>query len=147
MRPSRGNGVADGGIARGLGYQLLVSGLAYPESIPGRILSAGRQGGIDLVLSRFILDEMVRVLPRLPRITLNASEIRDLTDSFLFLAEIVKPVAEWDERLRDPSDQQVLRTLRAAKADYLVTGDKDLLALAELCPIITPVAFWQRHGY
>jgi putative PIN family toxin of toxin-antitoxin system len=89
---------------------------------------------------------MVRVLPRLPRITLNPSEIRDLADSFMFMAEMVEPDAELDDRLRDHSDQQVLGTLRAAKADYLVTEDKDLLALAEHFPIVTPAVFWERHG-
>jgi putative PIN family toxin of toxin-antitoxin system len=129
-----------------LDTNVLVSGLAYPASIPGRILSAWRQGGVDLVLSRYILDETIRVLPRLSRITLSSSEIRDLADSFLFLAEVVEPCAEEDERLRDQADQLVLGTLRAANADYLVTGDKDLLALAGLYPIVTPAVFWERHG-
>ncbi|MGD0829449.1 MAG: putative toxin-antitoxin system toxin component, PIN family [Terracidiphilus sp.] len=129
-----------------LDTNVLVSGLAYPESLPGRILNACRQGGLDLVLSRYILDEMVRVLPRLRRIALTPAEIRDLADSFLFLAEIVEPGAEVDASLRDQADQQVLGTLRTAQADYLVTGDKDLLALAERYPIVTPAAFWQRHG-
>ena len=128
-----------------LDTNVLVSGLAYPGSIWGRILSAWRQGGLDVVLSRYILDEMVRVLPRLPRIKLTHSEIRDLVDSFLFLAEIVEPSARTDERLRDETDQLVLGTLRAAKADYLVTGDKDLLALDEWYPIVTPTVFWERH--
>jgi putative PIN family toxin of toxin-antitoxin system len=89
---------------------------------------------------------MVRVLPRLRRISLTPSEIRDLADSFLFLAEIVEPSAELEAALRDEADQKVLGTLRAAKADYLVTGDKDLLALSELYPIVTPAVFWERHG-
>jgi putative PIN family toxin of toxin-antitoxin system len=134
------------GVRVVLDTNVLVSGLAYPASIPGRILSAWRQGGVDLVLSRHILDEMVRVLPRLRRISLSPSEIRDLADSFLFMAEIVEPIAELDEALRDKTDQLVLGTLRAASADYLVTGDKDLLALAERYPILTPAVFWERHG-
>jgi uncharacterized protein len=36
--------------------------------------------------------------------------------------------------------------LKASKADYLITGDKDLLVLAEKYPILTPAAFWERHG-
>jgi len=40
----------------------------------------------------------------------------------------------------------VLGTLRAAKADYLVTGDKDLLALAEWYPIVTPARSGQGTG-
>ena len=129
-----------------LDTNVLVSGLTYPASIPGRIIGAWRQGGIDLVLSRYILDEMARVLPRLRRIALNPAEIRDLADSFLFLAEIVEPSAELEKILRDDADQKVLGTLHSAKADYLVTGDKDLLALAELYPIVTPALFWERHG-
>jgi putative PIN family toxin of toxin-antitoxin system len=89
---------------------------------------------------------MVRVLPRLPRIKLTPAEIRDLADSFLFLAEIVEPSTETDETLRDPADQPVLGTLRTAKSDYLITGDKDLLALGERYPIVTPAIFWERHG-
>jgi putative PIN family toxin of toxin-antitoxin system len=125
---------------------VLVSGLAYPQSIPGCILAAWRQGGVDVVLSRFILDEMVRVLPKLRRLKITAAEIRDLADSFIFMAEIVEPVAEADDELRDSADQLVLGTLRASKADYLVTGDKDLLALAARYPIVTPAVFWERHG-
>lgn len=34
----------------------------------------------------------------------------------------------------------------AANANYLVTGDKDLLALANIYPIIKPADFWQLHG-
>ncbi|NMG34224.1 putative toxin-antitoxin system toxin component, PIN family [Azoarcus sp. TTM-91] len=129
-----------------LDTNVLVSGLAYPASVPGRILTAWRQGGIDLVLSRYILDEMVRVLPRLPRISLSEAEIRDLADSFVFLADIVEPAEVRDEALRDPADQPVLATLLAAQARYLITGDKDLLALAERYPIVTPSEFWARHG-
>jgi putative PIN family toxin of toxin-antitoxin system len=123
-----------------------VSGLAYPGSVPGRIVGIWRQGGLDVVLSRYILDEMVRVLPRLSRIHLSSGEIRDLADSLMFLADIVEPDAEQDSSLRDPADQPVLATLRASKAHYLITGDKDLLALAERYPIVTPSTFWARHG-
>jgi uncharacterized protein len=129
-----------------LDTNVLVSGLAYPGSVPGRIVAAWRQGGFDLVLSRHILDEMVRVLPRLCRVHLTPTEIRDLADSFMFLANVVEPAGESDPDLRDPGDQPVLHTLLAARADYLVTGDKDLLALAARYPIVTPAAFWARHG-
>jgi predicted nucleic acid-binding protein len=100
-------------------------------------------GEVDLVLSRSIFDEMVRVLPR---ITLTPAEICDLTDSFLFIAEIVEPSAEPEATLRNQSDQLVLGTLRGAQTDYLVTGGTDLLALGERYPIVTPAVFWERHG-
>lgn len=129
-----------------LDTNILVSGLAYPGSVPGRIVGAWRQGGLEVALSHYILDELGRVLPRLPRMRLSPSEIRDLIDSLMFVADVVAPEATQDAMLRDPSDQPVLATWRAAGARYLVTGDKDLLALAERYPIITPAEFWARHG-
>ena len=129
-----------------LDTNVLVSGLAYPGSIPGRIVGLWRQGALDVVLSRYILDETARVLPRLSRVQLNANEIRDLVDSFMFLADIVEPDSEEEPSLRDAADQQVLATLRASGADYLITGDKDLLTLEKQYPILTPAAFWARHG-
>ncbi|ADV81217.1 putative toxin-antitoxin system toxin component, PIN family [Terriglobus saanensis] len=129
-----------------LDTNVLVSGLAYPGSVPGRIVGLWRQGGLDVVLSRYILDETARVLPHLSRIQLGASEIRDLVDSLMFLADVVEPDAGTDPNLRDAADQQVLGTFVAAQASYLITGDKDLLALAATYPIVTPAAFWARHG-
>jgi putative PIN family toxin of toxin-antitoxin system len=129
-----------------LDTNVLVSGLAYPEGFPGRIVGAWRKGSLDVVLSKYILDEMVRVLPRLKRIKLAAAEIRDLADSFLFMAEIVEPSGKMEKTLRDIADQPVLGTLLAAKADYLITGDKDLMALRGKYPIVTPAIFWGRHG-
>jgi putative PIN family toxin of toxin-antitoxin system len=129
-----------------LDTNVLVSGLAYPLGAPGRIVNAWQRGGLDVVLSKYILDEMVRVLPRLKRIKLSAAEIRDLADSFLFMAEIVEPSGELEEILRDMADQPVLGTLLAAKADYLITGDQDMLVLAGKYPIVTPGVFWERHG-
>lgn len=126
-----------------LDTNVLVSGLAYPSSVPGRIVAAWRQGGLGVVLSRYILDEFVRVLPRLPRVQITPAEIRDLADSFMFIADVVEPQGT---DLRDPADQPVLLALIASKADYLVTGDKDLLALAGRYPIVTPADFWMRHG-
>jgi len=129
-----------------LDTNVLVSGLAYPASIPGRILTAWRQGSLEIVLSRYILDELARVLPQLKRVTLTVGEVRDLVDSFMLMAEVVDPVGEPDLELRDRADRQVLGTWRAAKADYLITGDKDLLALKDRYPILTPAEFWERHG-
>jgi putative PIN family toxin of toxin-antitoxin system len=129
-----------------LDTNVLVSGLAYPASVPGRIVGAWQRGGLDVVLSKYILEEMVRVLPRLSRIKLSPAAIRDLADSFLFLAEIVEPSGVVEEALRDTADKAVLGTLLAAQADYLISGDKDLLALAGRYPIVTPLAFWERHG-
>lgn len=129
-----------------LDTKVLVSGLAYPGSVPGHIVTLWLHGGLDVVLSRHILDETARVLPRLSRIQLSDNENRDLIDSLMFLADVIEPDAQQDADLRDVADQQVLATLRASQADYLITGDRDLLALQEKYPIVTPAIFWARHG-
>lgn len=97
-----------------LDTNVLVSGLAYPGSIPGHIIGAWRHGSLDVVLSHYILDEMARILPCLSRAKLNPVEMRDLVDSFMFLADVVEPGTEQDLNLRDPADQPVLATLKAS---------------------------------
>lgn len=72
--------------------------------------------------------------------------MRDLIDSFAILAEIVTPSAHQEPALRDIADQQVLGTLLASGASYLVTGDKDLLALGHKYPILAPSDFWAKFS-
>ena len=134
-----------------LDINVLLSGIAYPASIPGKILSAWRAGSIDLLLSAYILEELRRVLPRLAhRHGLSGAEIDALVDALAIQAEIIEPESSNNPRLRDAADEPVLDTLLAAltisEADYLITGDKDLLAAAERFPILTPAQFWSIHG-
>lgn len=134
-----------------LDTNVLLSGIAYPASVPGKIMAAWRHGSIDVLLSGYILEEFRRVLPRLThRHGLTAAEIDDLVDILSLQAEVVAPQPGMEQELRDFDDQPVLGTLLAALetsgADYLITGDKDLLALSERYPILTPAAFWAIHA-
>lgn len=134
-----------------LDTHVLLPGIAYPASVPGRLLGAWRHGALDVVLSAFILDELRRVLPRLAhRHGLSAAEIEDLVDILSIQAEVIEPAPGADPALTDLNDEPVLGTLIAAlqqsHADALVTGDKALLALADRYPIRTPTEFWAAHG-
>lgn len=134
-----------------LDTNVLPSGIAYPASVPGKILGAWRHGALDVVLSAFILDELRRVLPRLAhRHGLSATEIEDLVDILSIQTEVIEPASGADPALTDLNDQPVLGTLIAAleqsHADALITGDKALLALADRYPIRTPAEFWAAHG-
>ena len=109
-----------------LDTNVLLSGIAYPASIPGKILAAWRNGSVEVLLSDYILDELRRVLPRLAhRHGLTGAEIDDA-----------------DELVLDT----LLAALNASKSDYLITGDKDLLAVADRYPILTSAQFWSLHG-
>lgn len=134
-----------------LDTNVLLSGIAFPGSVPGKILGAWRQGAVDVVLSVFILDELRRVLPRLSnRHGMTVTEMEDLATILSIQATLVEPHPATDPNLRDTQDQPVLGTLVAASLDdpqtCLVTGDKDLLVLAARYSIVTPAEFWARHG-
>ena len=105
-----------------LDTNVLLSGLAYPASVPGRLIAAWRFGALDLVLSDFILAELRRTLPRLVhRHGLTLPAIDDLIGT-------------------------LVAALRLGSAQALVTGDKALLALRDRYPIRTPAEFWAEHG-
>jgi len=94
-----------------LDTNVLVSGLAYPGSVPGRIVTAWRQGAMDVVLSRYLLDELARVLPRLNhRLKWQPADFADLIDILAIEADIVEPVAVSDSSARDAKDLPVLGT-------------------------------------
>jgi putative PIN family toxin of toxin-antitoxin system len=119
--------------------------------VPGKILAAWRHGLVEVVLCTHILEELRRVLPRLkPRHGLNPAEIEDFIDILAIQAELIEPLPDVEPSLRDADDQPVLGALLAARktsgADYLITGDKDLLALAARYPIVTPAQFWEAHA-
>ena len=130
-----------------LDTNVLLSGIAFPSSVPGKIIAAWRSGSINLVASEFIFEELRRVLPRLhARHGMSAIEMDDFVDLLRLNVESV-PVGAFDEpRLTDVNDLPILATMVTAQADYLVTGDKALLALAQHYRVVTPAEFWARHG-
>ncbi len=134
-----------------LDTNVIISGMAYTASVPGKIMRAWRSGAIEVYLSDYILDEVRRVLPRLRhRHQMSDGEIDDLVDILALLAEVIEPVDLPTDAVRDLNDTPVLGTLVAGLqtecVDYLITGDKGLLALGSHYPIITPAEFWSRHG-
>ena len=134
-----------------LDTNVLLSGIAYPASVPGKIMAAWRHGLVDVLFSAYILDELRRVLPRLThRHGLTLAEIDDLVDALSIQAEVIEPLPGVEPDLRDVDDQPVpgtlLAALKASGADYLITGDKDFLTLAERYPIVAPAKVWATHA-
>jgi len=131
-----------------LDTNVLASGIVYRKSIPGRIVGAWHQGAVNAVLSRHILAELARILPRFNhKLQWQPSDFEDFIDILSLQVELVEPEPLSGKAVRDPDDIPVLGTFLAAGADYLVTGDGDLLALADRYPsIVTPADFWRKHG-
>ena len=131
-----------------LDTNVLASGIVYRKSIPGRIVGAWHQGAINAVLSRHVLAELARILPRFNhKLQWQPSDFEDFIDILSLQVELVEPEPLSGKAVRDPDDIPVLGTFLAAGADYLITGDRDLLALADRYPsIVTPADFWRKHG-
>lgn len=73
---------------------------------------------------------------------LNPAEIEDLVDILAIQAELIEPLAGVEPGLPDAADQPGLGALLAAGKTSgvvcLITGDKDLPALAAGYPMVTP---------
>jgi putative PIN family toxin of toxin-antitoxin system len=127
---------------------VFVSGLMLPASVPGRILAAAIAGGFELVLCEAIVEEISAAL-RYPkvrkRIALSDNELDRYVQALRFIADIVDPASVGVQVPGDRNDDTILATLVVAKADWLITGDAALLALADQYPIITPAEFAARH--
>ena len=94
--------------------------------------------GGQIVVSRFILEELREKL--LTKAKLSSMEVKDVINAVSADAEVLEPQPLAIPVYRDADDDWILATTLAAKADALVTGDKDLLMLArhEGIPILTP---------
>jgi putative PIN family toxin of toxin-antitoxin system len=111
------------------------------EGVCAKLLGRARRKQLDLVISPFIHKEFENVL--LKKFSASKEQIRTAAKLISEAAEIVSHASMVSGVCRDPDDDQILSCALSAKADYLVTGDFDLLDLKEFhgIRILTPGAF------
>ena len=111
------------------------------EGVCAKLLVRARRKQLHLVLSPFILKEFEDVL--LKKFSASKEQIRRATTLISEATQIVFPASMASGICRDPDDDQILSCAFSAGADYLVTGDSDLLQLKEVhgIRIVTPGAF------
>jgi putative PIN family toxin of toxin-antitoxin system len=130
-----------------LDTNVLLSGLARPGSVPGKIITAWDNHSFDVVASEFQLAELARVL-KYPKVRKLLQWDEVLIQSFIrqlcLRVEIVDVSQVKANVPSDPIDSPILASLIAAKADYLVSGDRDFLTLSDLYPIESPAEFILR---
>lgn len=112
---------------------VLVSVFLFPESISGRVLALAEQGVYALHFSPIILEELKRSLHN-SRLRKSYSYTNEkikvwITDLNEFGSNILKPLPDIEPVCRDPDDDHVIAAAMAVNADFIVTGDKDLLVL------------------
>ena len=121
-----------------LDTNILVSGLLGGTTT--EVIRRWRVGAFDLILSEEIIAEYTAVLIR-PKFGLPRWVIQELLGYIREKAEWVVPSGEIAAVARDPSDNMFLEAAVAGQADWIVSGDNDLLDIGEFegIPIIPPL--------
>lgn len=98
----------------------------------------------ELILGDVVLIELKRVLKE--KVQLPVEQMQEIVN-FLETQNIQpKPKSHSSIPVRDEDDQWILASALAAKAEVLVTGDKDLLGVAKQVSGLTitdPRGFWE----
>jgi putative PIN family toxin of toxin-antitoxin system len=111
------------------------------EGVCAKLLGRARRKQLDLVLSPFILEEFENVL--LKKFSASKEQVGTASHLISEVAQTVSTTSVVSGICRDPDDDHILSCALSAEADYLVTGDSDLLELKAFhgIRIVTPGAF------
>ena len=126
-----------------LDTNVLLSALLFHAGLLSWFRTAWQSETIRPLASHDTTAELIRVLSY-PKFKLTDDEREDLLADYLPWCETVTvPNPTEVPDCRDPFDRPFLELALMAKADALLTGDKDLLVLAGnfSIPIITPKAY------
>ncbi len=124
---------------------IFIRALIKPQGSVGPVLTRLRDGDYILLYAELLLDELLAKLA-LPRIRakyhLSDEDVETVLALILLRGEPITP----NRRItacRDPKDNIVLEVAVAGQADFIVTGDNDLLVLHpfEGIPIVGPSEF------
>lgn len=121
------------GVRAVIDTNVLLSGLLW-HGPPHAVITHLRNGTLSLVTSPALLSELARVLgrPKFDAILTNSGVSREGALAELRqLAEVVEPPPLAKPICRDPDDDHVIACAIAAKADAIISGDRDLLDLRE----------------
>jgi len=125
---------------------VLISALLSPSGSPASLVARWLAGEFELVVSEELVAELGRALnyPKL-RSRISVEDATAFIDLLRRTATTVEDPAMAPRRSRDPGDDYLL-ALAAAAAAILVTGDQDLLDLADV-PVFSPSAFLETLAY
>ena len=129
-----------------LDTNVLVSGLVAKQGPPRQVLDAWLEGRYTIVTSLYLVEELTHVLsyPRIAeRLLMNDEEVEALLAALLSQAAVTPGQLRLPGVTRDPKDDAVVACAKEGEADYIVSGDQDLLVLGEYegIQVITPRQF------
>jgi uncharacterized protein len=116
---------------------VLVSAVISQAGPPRQILTAWIAKRFELIASPTLLEELDDVLGR-PKFRryVNAAVVTEFIDALSEDAVIVKDPPEPPRVSPDADDDYLIALARAAGADYIVSGDRDLLDLNNPDPLV-----------
>jgi putative PIN family toxin of toxin-antitoxin system len=124
---------------------VFVSAAVFSNSVPRHAVSKALRGGL-LLFSEYTIDELKKVLFRSKFDRYVSRE-----DRILFLAQLGSvgefvPIIQIVRQCRDPKDEKFLEVALNGRADVIITGDADLLALHPWrdITILSPAKFLKR---
>jgi len=111
------------------------------EGLCSVLLTRARRKEFELFVCPTILEEFERILSR--KIKAPQDLVREALEIILEASETIHPAKKIQGICRDQDDDQILACALSAEADYLVSGDKDLLEIGcfERLKIISPREF------
>jgi putative PIN family toxin of toxin-antitoxin system len=129
-----------------LDTNVLVSSLVSQHGPPRHALDAWLEGHYTLVISLYLVEELIHVLscPRIARqVHLEEDELAAILAALLSQAEVTPGRLRLPGVTRDPKDDAVVACAVEGEADYIVSGDQDLLVLGryETVQVVTPRQF------
>ena len=117
-----------------LDCNVLLQAILTPDGPGAACVSLVDAGHVTLVTSAVVLAEAREVLNRreirLLKPTLTSAQVARFLEALAYRSDFVRNVPMVQHWARDPKDEPYLNLAIAGQADYLVTRDKDLLALA-----------------
>ena len=119
---------------------------AGANSAVARVVEAGVLGDYTLLVSKSLLAELSEAVKRKPYLAqrITAEDLTIFIELILQVAEATPEIYDpIPAVVRDAKDDYILAHALLARADYLVTGDNDLLVLkrVDTMEILTPAAF------
>lgn len=112
---------------------LIISAALIAQSPPDNLFKSWLKESFDLLISKEQLEEIKTASKKgkLKKYYLFSDRIIEFIQNLEFAAELIKPIPEANLPVhsRDPKDDYILAVSLGGKADYLVTGDEDLLVL------------------
>jgi len=110
---------------------IVLSALVFAQGRLAALRSAWQHGACIPLVSQATAAELIRVLAY-PKFKLSAAEREELLADYLPHCRSVQIPSRLPKlpQCRDVNDQMFIELAAVGKADWLVTGDKDLLVLA-----------------